>query len=465
MVRENVELIKEQLRSQKMELKKRENEKQKHEAKIKHIIGLSKQKIEDLQITVTEKDDALQRAESQIPARGFQNESDRPTKEVAVKDPKLVKALKKLQEKTKALEKNIESEQQEKRQLAKDRKLLTKEVKRLNKQPDKGIMKSIKEKVMKMDERSKETKEKYEDLLREKNEQIQSLQASAGEESTEKLKDEIEVLEQEKERLETEFDSKLKEEKAKLEAEIPKGGRSTNLAAQLKKAKAKIDAEWEEKLKKIKGAKVKLKEAIAAEGGGDDWIMTFADMMSLLMVFFILLYSIAAMNVSKFKTAILGEEVTTQNIRDLVDDLEITKSIQQLTGMGETDIVPINEEEKVVLTVPSVSLFKPGRADLQQEGRPALDRVIETIKKQKNFKTHIQGHTDDVPIFTDRFPTNWELSAARATAVLRYFIDKGIEPEKLTATGYADTFPLASNDSEIGRSSNRRVEFVLEKER
>ena len=465
MVRENVELIKEQLRSQKMELKKRENEKQKHEAKIKHILGISQKKIEDLKITVTEKDQEIQRAESQTPARGFQNESDGPTKEVAVKDPKLVKALKKLQEKTKALEKNIESEQQEKKQLAKDRKLLTKEVKRLNKQPDKGIMKSIKEKVMKMDERSKETKEKYEDLLREKNEQIQSLQASSGEESTEKLKDEIEVLEQEKERLETEFDSKLKEEKAKLEAEIPKGGRSTNLAAQLKKAKAKIDAEWEEKLKKIKGAKVKLKEAIAAEGGGDDWIMTFADMMSLLMVFFILLYSIAAMNVSKFKTAILGEEVTTQNIRDLVDDLEITKSIQQLTGMGETDIVPINEEEKVVLTVPSVSLFKPGRADLQQEGRPALDRVIETIKKQKNFKTHIQGHTDDVPIFTDRFPTNWELSAARATAVLRYFIDKGIEPEKLTATGYADTFPLASNDSEIGRSSNRRVEFVLEKER
>ena len=465
MVRENVELIKEQLRSQKMELKKRENEKQKHEAKIKHILGISQKKIEDLKITVTEKGDALERAESQIPARGFQNESGGPTKEVAVKDPKLVKALKKLQEKTKALEKNIESEQQEKKQLAKDRKLLTKEVKRLNKQPDKGIMKSIKEKVMKMDERSKETKEKYEDLLREKNEQIQSLQASSGEESTEKLKDEIEVLEQEKERLETEFDSKLKEEKAKLEAEIPKGGRSTNLAAQLKKAKAKIDAEWEEKLKKIKGAKVKLKEAIAAEGGGDDWIMTFADMMSLLMVFFILLYSIAAMNVSKFKTAILGEEVTTQNIRDLVDEIEITKSIQELTGMGETDIVPINEEEKVVLTVPSVSLFKPGRADLQQEGRPALDRVIETVKKQKGFKTHIQGHTDDVPIFTDRFPTNWELSAARATAVLRYFIDKGIEPEKLTATGYADTFPLAANDTELGRSSNRRVEFVLEKER
>ena len=154
-----------------MELKKRENEKQKHEAKIKHILGISQKKIEDLKITVTEKDEEIQRAESQKPARGFQNESDGPTKEVAVKDPKLVKALKKLQEKNEALGKNLESEQNEKKQLAKDRKLLTKEVKRLNKQPDKGIMKSIKEKVMKMDERAKQTKEKYEDLLREKNEQ------------------------------------------------------------------------------------------------------------------------------------------------------------------------------------------------------------------------------------------------------------------------------------------------------
>ncbi|HBP10772.1 MAG TPA: flagellar motor protein, partial [Nitrospina sp.] len=81
-----------------------------------------------------------------------------------------------------------------------------------------------------------------------------------------------------------------------------------------------------------------------------------------------------------------------------------------------------------------------------------------------DYKIHIQGHTDDDPISTERFPTNWELSAARATAVLRYFFDKGVEPEKMTATGYADTFPLASNDTDQGRTINRRVEFVLEKE-
>jgi chemotaxis protein MotB len=110
-------------------------------------------------------------------------------------------------------------------------------------------------------------------------------------------------------------------------------------------------------------------------------------------------------------------------------------------------------------------LFKPGEADLQLEARPLLDAVIRVVNKHPEYKIHIQGHTDDEPISTERFPTNWELSSARATAVLRYFIDKGSEPERMTATGYADTFPLGRNDTVPGRAKNRRVEFVLEKEK
>jgi chemotaxis protein MotB len=68
-----------------------------------------------------------------------------------------------------------------------------------------------------------------------------------------------------------------------------------------------------------------------------------------------------------------------------------------------------------------------------------------------------------VPIHTAKFESNWELSAVRATAVLRYFYDKGIDPEKLTATGYADTFPMVSNETKEGRAKNRRIEFILEK--
>ena len=84
-------------------------------------------------------------------------------------------------------------------------------------------------------------------------------------------------------------------------------------------------------------------------------------------------------------------------------------------------------------------------------------------QKERTIKIFIQGHTDDVPIHTVKFESNWELSAVRATAVLRHFYDKGIDPEKLTATGYADTFPMVPNNTKEGRAKNARIEFILEK--
>ena len=163
---------------------------------------------------------------------------------------------------------------------------------------------------------------------------------------------------------------------------------------------------------------------------------------------------------------------------ELLDSAEVKKSILNLTGMKSNDILNYitevaeeteldvdTSEAKVVVRVPGASLFKPGEADLQLSARPVLDEVIRVVNKYPDYKIHIQGHTDDEPISTERFPTNWELSAARATAVLRYFYDKGAEPERMTATGYADTFPLATNDTAPGRAKNRRVEFVLEKEK
>ena len=92
-----------------------------------------------------------------------------------------------------------------------------------------------------------------------------------------------------------------------------------------------------------------------------------------------------------------------------------------------------------------------------------MNEVIRILRKYPNYQINIRGHTDDTPISTERYPTNWELSSARATAVLRHFIDRGIDTERITATGFADTYPLASNTTEAGRAINRRVEIVLEK--
>ena len=122
-----------------------------------------------------------------------------------------------------------------------------------------------------------------------------------------------------------------------------------------------------------------------------------------------------------------------------------------------------NNSSRVVLRIPGRTLFKPGSADLDKAGWPALTKVAEILKNYPNYKINIQGHTDDYPISSESFPTNWELSAVRATAVLRFLNDKGIDPKNMTATGYADTFPLGPNTTVEERSKNRRVEFVLEK--
>ena len=204
---------------------------------------------------------------------------------------------------------------------------------------------------------------------------------------------------------------------------------------------------------------------------------TFSDMVTLMLVFFILMYAIASKNVQTFKSAIIGAEAKSIGVLEALNAVEVEESLKKLkpeqsddilSGLSDaaedTDMTVETSASKIVVRVPGASLFKPGEADLQLEARSLLDAVIKEVNKHPEYKVHIQGHTDDEPISTEKFPTNWELSSSRATAVLRYFVDKGAEPERMTATGYADTFPLGRNDTAPGRAKNRRVEFVLEKE-
>ena len=210
---------------------------------------------------------------------------------------------------------------------------------------------------------------------------------------------------------------------------------------------------------------------------------TFADRAILLLTFFILYYSLSSIANNKFKEAILGTESASIGLLELMDSVERRETIEVLTGLKSDDILSdiqhvadresMNEimdistdRTKIVIRIPGGSLFEPGNADLNlSKSKPILDEIVRILDAYPRYRISVQGHTDDSPISTDRFPSNWELSSARATAVLRYFIDKNINPKRLTATGYADIFPIASNDSELGQATNRRVEFVLEKEK
>jgi chemotaxis protein MotB len=520
-MRDSAEMLKEQLRNQGKEMQRREAEQAKNEAKVKHILKISQEKIEDLQDEVKNKDYEIKQArdfsKGQMDAaenegdatstesdttdsgdenkkiKALQNKLEEAAKEKeklvqeikkgskdsstpnpvteakVAKDPKLIKAVKKLKLANENLQKRIKPLSSKIKTHEKEKEKLAAEIKRLRDNP--GSSEEVKKKVQDQESSHQESIESYQKLIDEKNELIQSLEkimedSRAAAESDKEpsaiitdLKNNINEIETEKKQLEDQLDNNKKNFKKKLDAQIKQ-----------------IEEEWEERLKKAKPQKKP--DAHVCEEGAPLWMATFSDMVTLVMVFFILMYAIASKNVQTFKSAIIGadaksigvlEALNAVEIQETLQNLEMTKSddiMSEISGMAEeADLDVDTSKTKVIVRVPGASLFKPAQAALQQSARPVLDAVISTVNKYPDYKIHIQGHTDDEPISTAMFPTNWELSAARATAVLRYFIDKGADPERMTATGYADIFPLVSNETPYGRAKNRRVEFVLEKEK
>jgi chemotaxis protein MotB len=117
---------------------------------------------------------------------------------------------------------------------------------------------------------------------------------------------------------------------------------------------------------------------------------------------------------------------------------------------------------KMIVEMASSILFPSGKAKLSEEGEIALGEVASILSTIGDRTFQVAGHTDNIPIDNAKFASNWELSAARAVAVVEFMIEKGMAPENLSAAGYADTQPVAGNLSEEGRAQNRRIEIVLQ---
>ena len=142
---------------------------------------------------------------------------------------------------------------------------------------------------------------------------------------------------------------------------------------------------------------------------------------------------------------------------------ELSKSLQDEIAKGNITIQQV--QDRLTINMVDRVLFDSGQAQVKPSGVEVLTQVGDVLNKISDKQIRIEGHTDNVPISSklqNRFKTNWELSTARATTVVRHLIDRGgVARQHLSAVGYADTQPLASNDSEVGRSSNRRIEIVL----
>jgi chemotaxis protein MotB len=241
-------------------------------------------------------------------------------------------------------------------------------------------------------------------------------------------------------------------------------------------------------------------EQFDQEENSNSWIVTFADMMTLILVFFILLYTLADYEDKAYRSQIaqvnvLDGDGNMVSVLDYVTQRgrnpEPLRVVEDMLGLKPTsDVIQTlrpkiyNEMENMIettdlsdaVTLKSVGnqinlqidgryLFDSGKAQLKDSATVIFNNLAQLFRENPDYRIAIRGHTDDLAIDTVQFPSNWELSAIRATTVLRYFIQQGIDPERMSATGYADFLPLVPNDSPENRAKNRRVEFVLEKEK
>jgi len=122
-----------------------------------------------------------------------------------------------------------------------------------------------------------------------------------------------------------------------------------------------------------------------------------------------------------------------------------------------------NNQNFTKIVIQTDKIFKPGSDELTDEGKNYLNEILEQIKSKGFSEIRIESHTDSIPIQTNKhiYPTNWELAAHRATAIVRFFISNGIEQNKIYAVSYGDSRPIASNSTEEGRKQNRRIEILV----
>jgi chemotaxis protein MotB len=275
-----------------------------------------------------------------------------------------------------------------------------------------------------------------------------------------------------------------------------------------------------------------------AEHENDErWLLTYADMITLLMALFMVLFSISSVNISKYQTlqqslkaafsgSILpgGRSIMQSGSQSTTAHTPATAEIPSLVPLNPTaaskanptiasskaasaaslnskqleaalnsmsaalkeqaslaalkqkldayakehglshDVQTVIDRRGLVVRVLTDQLlFSSGQATLQSAGFPLLNEVAQLLNVDKSHPITVEGHTDNVPISSSQYPSNWELSTDRATTVVRYLIAKGVDRQRLGAVGYADLHPIASNATAAGRARNRRVEIVLQR--
>lgn len=213
----------------------------------------------------------------------------------------------------------------------------------------------------------------------------------------------------------------------------------------------------------------------------ESWLSTFADLITLLMVFFILLYSMSEVDKNKFKAvaeqlnvamggrSLAGTTDSGSNglLKDMPDNPEadlddtLDKLGKIIEDNGISSLAYIHKDERgIVISLNEKLLFNLGSADVGKESQKILKKIAETLSKLSNY-IRVEGFTDNIPIRTEEYPSNWELASHRAINVAKILIKNGIKAEMLSTASYGEYRPAFLNDNEENRRLNRRVDIVV----
>ncbi len=190
---------------------------------------------------------------------------------------------------------------------------------------------------------------------------------------------------------------------------------------------------------------------------GRGWLMSFNDLLTLMLTFFILIVALSSFNISKMKSA--GEaasKVFRQVGTEGAIENRTAETLNRIEGLNAR-----TEKNGIRVSLKENMLYEKGSDILQPSAMRVLHELAGVLR-QTGGMIRVEGHTDTIGIKTARFPSNWELATARAISVVKYLSDKeGVPVGKMSAAGYADSRPIATNKTEAGRASNRRTEIIL----
>jgi chemotaxis protein MotB len=201
----------------------------------------------------------------------------------------------------------------------------------------------------------------------------------------------------------------------------------------------------------------------SGESNSGRWLISYADLITTLMVLFLALYAMQLAKTKESEIRAATQRVSSAAPADKAPpaDQALLASLEALRQRGEITIVPV--AHGVEIGINAKILFNAGDAALLPESTGVLGRIADVLRAAPVGNILVEGHTDSTPISNAKYASNWELSSARAGAVVRYLVGRGIEPHRLAAIGRADNYPLVAGNDPASRAANRRVTLIVQR--